>query len=135
MRRIIAIVCLLAMATVMLASCGANFESMEKKLEKEGYSATYLDRDDLEEGDADELSTAEAVVFALVAGALDDMKVNGVLIGIKSEGLLGLDITSVMVIEFADKADATAFAEDFDDAVQKGKIVYVGDEEAIKIVK
>lgn len=133
MKRIIAIVCLLTMTTLMLASCGANFAGMEKKLEKEGYSATYLDKEDIEENDTDDLSTSEKVVFAVVSGALDDLKVNGVLIAVKAEGLF--DIKSVMVIEFAEKADADAFAKDNDDVVQKGKVVYMGDEESIKIVK
>ena len=133
MKRIIAIVCLLAMTALMLASCGANFESMEKKLEKEGYSATYLDKEDIEENDTDDLSLAEKTVFAVVSGALDDLKVNGVLVAVKADGLF--DIKSVMVIEFVEKADAAAFAEGLDNAVQKGKVVYVGDEESIKIVK
>ena len=51
----------------------------------------------------------------------------------KADGLF--DIKSVMVIEFAEKADADAFAKDTKDAVQKGKVVYVGDEDSIKIVK
>ena len=133
MKKFIALTCLLAIVVLTLASCGVNFESMEKKLEKEGYSATYLDKEDIEENDTDELSVAEKTVFAVVSGALDDLKVNGVLVAVKADGLF--DIKSVMVIEFVEKADATAFAEKLDNAVQKGKVVYVGDEESIKIVK
>ena len=42
MKRIIAIVCLLAITVLMLASCGVNFETMKSKLEKNDYEVTYV---------------------------------------------------------------------------------------------
>ena len=135
MKRIIAIVCLLAMTALMLASCGANFKSMEKQLEKEGYEVTYLDKKAIENGETDDLSASEQLVYAIISDGLDEANVTGVLIAVKTSGLF--DIDSVMVIEFTNKAAADEFVDDIgdDDVVQSGKVVYIGDEDSIKIVK
>lgn len=133
MKRIIAIICLLAMATLMLVSCGTNFEGMKKKLEDKGYSATYLTKEMIEKDDTDDLSTAGKIVYAVIEALVEDVDVEGILVGVKASGF---DVDSVMVIEFTKAEDAEAVSKELgDDAVRSGKVVYVGDEDSIKIVK
>ena len=133
MKRIIAIVCLLAMATLMLVSCGTNFEGMKKKLEDKGYSATYLTKEMIEKDDTDDLSTTEKVAYAIVEAVIEDVDVEGILVGVK---VSGLSMDSVLVIEFTKTEDAESVAKELgDDAVRSGKVVYIGDEDSIKIVK
>lgn len=124
MKRLIALVCLLAMMTVMLVSCGVNFENMEKKLEDKGYTVMCFTEKNMEEA-------AE-----YLGGDLDDAKIKNFLIAFKLDGFLGGESKGVSVVEFTDVEDAKEYAEEMgDEAVRSGKVVYVGDEESIKIVK
>ena len=120
MKRIIAIVCLLAMMTLMLVSCGANFDQMEKKLKDEGYTVICFTEKDLED--------ANEYIKDLVE---DNSSVKNVLVAFKL--LAGKTVT---VIEFKNTDDAKACAEELGkDAVRAGNVVYAGDEDSIKLVK
>ncbi len=121
MKRIIALVCLAALLAVALVSCGPNFDSMKKKLEKEGYLVVMLEGDQLEAlgGEAGDVKAA------LSATKLADGE-------------------TVSVVEFKN-ADAAKKAEEEGKAaaelidgytcVRKGNTVYAGTEAAVKLVK
>ena len=120
MKRIIAIVCLLAMMTLMLVSCGPNFDQMEKKLKDEGYTVICFTEKDLED--------ANEYIKDLVE---DNSSVKNVLVAFKL-----LSGKTVTVIEFNNSDDAKACAEELGkDAVRVGNVVYSGDEDSIKLVK
>ena len=134
MKRIIAIVCLLAITVLMLASCGVNFEAMKSKLEKNDYEVTYVTKAMIEKNDTSELSTTEKMIYASIETLVSDSSVKGVLIGVNTKNLF--DIKTVAVIEFESEDDAKECAEALgEEAVRSGKVVYMGDEDSIKIVK
>lgn len=120
MKRIIALVCVFAMMALLLASCGVNFKTMEEKLEKEGYIVICFTEKNLE-GASDYLK-------GLVE---ENSSVKNVLIATKI--LAGKAVT---VIEFKTSEAAKKCADSIGDkAVRSGNVVFVGDEESIKIVK
>ena len=123
--KVVALAMVLVMALLTLASCGANFANMEKKLEDEGYSVVYFDEKKLEA--KDEMTTAEKVSYALVSGLLSDADAKGVLIATK-----GLT-KSVFVIEYANADDAKAAEENA--VLRKGNVVFFGDEDTIDLIK
>lgn len=120
MKRIIALVCVFAMMALLLASCGVNFKTMEEKLEKEGYTVICFTEKNLE-GASDYLKD-------LVE---ENSSVKNVLIATKI--LAGKAVT---VIEFKTSEAAKKCADSIGDkAVRSGNVVFVGDEDSIKIAK
>ena len=120
MKRIVAIVCLLAMMTLLLVSCGPNFNQMEKKLKDEGYTVICFTEKDLK--DADEY------IKDLVE---DNSSIKNVLVAFKL--LAGKGVT---VIEFKTSDAAKKCADALGKKAERvGNVVYSGDEASIKLVK
>lgn len=120
MKKIIAIACLLAMLTVMLVSCGPNFDNMEKKLENEGYTVFCFTEKNLK--------GASEYIKDYVE---DNSSIKTVLFANKP-----FTLKTVTIIEFKTSEAAQKCADKLGDkAVRSGSVVYLGDEESIKIVK
>ncbi len=115
MRKIIAIVCLTAILALALVSCGPRFDTIKEKLEKEKYSITVIEGDDVENYDLDK----NEIKAALIATKGSDM---------------------VLVVEYKNtdlakktESDANKLAGMV--AGRNGKIVYFGTEAAVNLIK
>lgn len=146
MKKIIAVICLLAITVMALVSCGVNFKNMEKKLDDKGYSVfTYSKADLAKEDDADD-SVIVANMKESLNEQLKDSSVSEILIAVKvnlKDLLSSGDVQALMVVKFEKSEDAQKFEKEIKDdqdtkdyvVKRSGKVVYAGTEEAVKIVK
>lgn len=116
--RIVSLALVSIMLVFVLASCGMG--TYEKRLEKAGYDVDVADEADLEE------------LNELYVKLEQDYEAKAYLTAKKTE-LNSLTFESVTIIKFASKKQATAYAEETDGAVQKGKIVIFGTEDAVDV--
>ena len=114
---LVAIVALIAIVAVCLTAC--NAESIEKKLDKAGYTVQVFDsEEDKEEG-----------IEWMVSGSKGEVSIGG-----------GVDYDYVTVTKFAKTEDAKKAVEEAEEwgldegmAIKRiGKIVYAGTEQGVK---
>lgn len=123
--KLTSILLLVVLCLGALASCEMilGLTLYEKRLEEEGYEIEVYDEEKLAEMQS------------------DDYEIKNMLVATKSEGLLGLDVDMVSVIQFANADQAEKYADEslsagIADLVMsvkvKGSVVIIGTEDAVE---
>lgn len=131
-KRIIAIVAIITLVAVLgVILCACNASSYQKKLEKNGYNVSVVDKNSKYFDDYNAVMKKEGYEGGLV-WMVEGVKAN---LSLKD----GFDGGEVSIIKFKKLADAKKYVKDMggedDNLVRKGSIVIEGDKDSVKLVK